>query len=1282
MFNNPFHQDIDDESDEIKPPTKVLVDGDSSATDQSVDASNSNELSSLEKFDNQFFNLNKSNITDSALSSSNLIEQLQNSTNNGIQMKKQDSKKKNKEKSNDGKDFMKIMMSKLALYEEKSSKSNSPEHLGARDLVLLKCESGASDQPRANLLDSKDTITETDSSLSLTRDEIIRNPFPLLTAAQQKESEKEFNTDLRGTADFQPKVETRLGVHGGELKTESKDMNPFGITSSNGNENSMRPSGEFGLKSQEQYQESLKQKFTVDLGEIRETQAEYRDSALETQHEEVNAIRMEKQSDVREDNSAVGISKIKMVGMEDVFEADSEDSREFSQIEAPVFANLYYDKDSSVNQSAHKLKDLSSVRDESHHTIENKTQEKITHETRNDTERPIGMSFKPQEKEEVQNHLEAGSNLALKDAEQEIKSANVRRTSLEVRVIDRRSLLSDVGEGRHDFAPGDVEFFNKELDISGIQQLTENELLDLEFDQSFIGGDLLKRVDIRRLTPKTTTNETNGKADTQEVIVKEKGPIETDTSKACQRQASKIARVEGVHYDPSSSKPENQRADEKTAGVEVKTAEKAPLIDRSKLRSEIRERMNEIEKELAARRENLSNINARTQNNPFSQPGANASDDAKKFVDEFFKNSVKGKLFQAGGFSVKPENHTKTVVEMESKQSDVENSMSNKAEDETKGHKGNLPASEQSKEDSGISHKESLNQQGKTTAKVDYQNLKFNECNLEEKEENEVSQIEALDIKVTRKRSGGGSTPSRLLLQDTPNQKDRPQNAASVDRTPQNSLNTAQFSAVAKSEDNAITKGTFEGGNTGNRGNFSGNIPPSQQHRGHNQQIFSASNLTNRVVLPEEVVYDLRPVHSQKKPEDASTAEQISENRSGVSLTKQPLNSVQPPQKPVLKKGASDNTDEYDISENVQPRRVPAPDTKPNRKRTSIKMAPHTDLRTVFGYKIKDDAFYRSSDQKKINMDAFCINCNSFINMDTIDDHALACVKKYGPLTQEKLGEDYFDTLEDNLSPQTLIEEANEKIEIVIVKLSESLRLAGQNDLSAEFRDACKKLIKVARDIVSEDSNFYFISQKMQEFDKLFGVLSSNGKGAKTGVFVYVQRLFVALQQKTEAFEAAFHNETNRIAELQEQLDLYERETLKKKAELEFWQYQSQMLKDIQKLDAKNMKYLRDDLKRNVEVLSQIGSEIESSVDESDDDSVGTTESETPIFSVITRSDQLDREALRRYFYTEAVNIKISLPPNHPGQNYLISDLYDQCMRQNIPKEEYGTFLKRQYNAM
>lgn len=59
-----------------------------------------------------------------------------------------------------------------------------------------------------------------------------------------------------------------------------------------------------------------------------------------------------------------------------------------------------------------------------------------------------------------------------------------------------------------------------------------------------------------------------------------------------------------------------------------------------------------------------------------------------------------------------------------------------------------------------------------------------------------------------------------------------------------------------------------------------------------------------------------------------------------------------------------------------------------------------------------------------------------------------------------------------------------------------------------------------------------------------------------------------------------------------------------------------------------------------------------------------------------------ENEKTKIKFYSAAVNIKLGLPPQHPGKDILISDLYEKFKTMNIPNEDWNNFLKKEFGLM
>lgn len=57
------------------------------------------------------------------------------------------------------------------------------------------------------------------------------------------------------------------------------------------------------------------------------------------------------------------------------------------------------------------------------------------------------------------------------------------------------------------------------------------------------------------------------------------------------------------------------------------------------------------------------------------------------------------------------------------------------------------------------------------------------------------------------------------------------------------------------------------------------------------------------------------------------------------------------------------------------------------------------------------------------------------------------------------------------------------------------------------------------------------------------------------------------------------------------------------------------------------------------------------------------------------KNEPNQQEEIKNYFFTEAINLKFALPLNHPFRDILISDLYEEALKQKIPVEEFRKFI-------
>ena len=748
---------------------------------------------------------------------------------------------------------------------------------------------------------------------------------------------------------------------------------------------------------------------------------------------------------------------------------------------------------------------------------------------------------------------------------------------------DKNFRVSLRGENHNDITAGEVHFFNRALDLSGIQKIGESDLDGLETDRSFISkvngvfGGNLKTVESRNITA------------TKQNLA--------DSQRRINLEAADDGKEERYSIRVENLKQEKEEKDNRSINVskfkdsgskQIAVGRAQDILDKMKLKYETHMKMTTIEKDLGDRSESQSTLLSKGKDH---QPEKGEPHDTKP------NQSL-----------IKRQNYTPYYIPKAYRLNDEYNRVYKKEDNENEdtfiqveGERSTINESEfrtsirfSESEEIGNSSPHEKSTQISTARIID--------------QESGASTIEIMTIR------GASARPSVEGIQKisfpSRNQEEKLIRERNLTQTLSNCHNTKGASPTVTTLHLPLTKHLNESSTLTQRN--SGNMLPAEDI------LPSTYRSCNLELKP----HGLRPVR-------------------------------------FLSKYVNDPSSQ----ENNSPREVPIAPSKSHQQRSTAA----TPRKAGFGYAVKEDAFFRTADEKRLNMDIFCMNCEEFIEIDQVDSHSNYCVKKTERVLQS---ENYQrkETPQWKNSTELQIEEHNEEIELIIVKINNALKTIGHFSDGTGFRDCCKKLVKVARDIVSDDSNFNFIKQKMQEFDQIFASFSDCGRGVEIAVRIYLLRLFAALQRKTETLKALVYNESHRIAQLQEQ-------------QLEMWRYQSKTLQDIQELDAKATWYLRNSIKNEMEVLSEIQSDIASPVHQSSA-TAGTTESEQEFVQakLFSTDSQINRESLKRYFYTEAANIKLALSTDHPGQEYLISELYEECMEMQLPKEEYTAFLIQKLN--
>jgi hypothetical protein len=109
----------------------------------------------------------------------------------------------------------------------------------------------------------------------------------------------------------------------------------------------------------------------------------------------------------------------------------------------------------------------------------------------------------------------------------------------------------------------------------------------------------------------------------------------------------------------------------------------------------------------------------------------------------------------------------------------------------------------------------------------------------------------------------------------------------------------------------------------------------------------------------------------------------------------------------------------------------------------------------------------------------------------------------------------------------------------------------------------------------------------------------------------------------------------------------------------------------------------------DAEIISQIRSEVDSETGFTSSHSE-SSHSEAVDASPFVRNSAVgalpyyagsEGEEAKRAFLSQAVFIKLSLPPHHMGRDILISDLYNQAMNAGVPRTQWTSFLRARLGA-
>lgn len=1059
----------------------------------------------------------------------------------------------------------------------------------------------------------------------------------------------------------------------------------------------------------------------------------------------------------RESASKNESGNLKLINLDDL-RRDNQQSKQ--QNLNPIQANIISESNDSYSQEGHRSHlDDSNVYNKIHKVL----QEGNDQDDLNETQRQLIQDMNNEQRRTLLTHL-LSSDL-------DPKSGWAERLSSISKALERKSGVTDHGDGHHFINQDDIEFFTKLLDISAIPHHNDNHV-EIDLDQ----------IPTPRGHEEKSHNRRSPKGDRQNERLEDFKQNRSEHPKQQRFQAAPNLNVKlelgfdehGAHSkkqpdyqfqqtDKIPSKPtqinEGQLAptekiirpkqQERTQAMNLekitpssKTRQEELLrisphatvtssgglsytspVNRLKLRAELQQSMMSLQKDLIERREGLNNLHSLMRTQSPDKPitvekpkpiqtyeykpllSLTSQEAAKNLVENFLsKNTGNGGMYkreerfsEAGsiGGQHSPAKSEKPIYEMWEPRGTESGSITSKKNYST--HQAEVqPFRDTLTMISGApvvyQHTKKANEEFSNFGKLrehtaDSQRESYRSQNDSIKGMNSAYQgggRSSSNVHNTsaysekgRSRDGERDNPGRLQLGQQESTRNGPTSQVLSDDY-KGMPNSDRFESPQHNYKYVSNRQSFDFEGPGDSPiNYKKTVSiPYDQHQQkisfNDQELRATESFTLSVKPPtvqkisKEATQNINQKNSEKVKSTMPNPKMAHRHETEKSSSREMHNTIKKP----MTKTASAEVDNDALGEEVTAISIPRSIVKP----TNVKFASALYPQNTFGRKMKGDQAsrpVRPPEARKINKDIFCMDCEEFVPLEQVDYHSEYCVKSIENSRRRGI----FENSDSKQDEETKIEDLNQKIERIIVKLNDHLRTSGQKTIRPEFSDSCKKLVKIARDVVSEDANTELLSRKMQDFDQAFAPISITTQEQEIGTVIYLQRLFVGLQNKVEIFKDV---RKNTVIQLQEQLQIYERETLRRKAELELWQYQTEMLQAIQRNDARNMKYLRNELKGNFEVISQIHSEIASSADQSED-TLGTVESEVSIGRNSNKGADTDREALRRYFYTEAVNYKLTLPANHPGRNLLISELYDQCAAQNIQKEDYVKFIKQQY---
>jgi len=142
--------------------------------------------------------------------------------------------------------------------------------------------------------------------------------------------------------------------------------------------------------------------------------------------------------------------------------------------------------------------------------------------------------------------------------------------------------------------------------------------------------------------------------------------------------------------------------------------------------------------------------------------------------------------------------------------------------------------------------------------------------------------------------------------------------------------------------------------------------------------------------------------------------------------------------------------------------------------------------------------------------------------------------------------------------------------------------------------------------------------------------------------------------------------------------------SLEGKTPLEVLYAQTEQLNKVKFQEDEHPRYIKNQYHVDLQVLTDIRSDVDISDEDDRIYQASSVSNAKPLrferssgYKSNTEAGKLHNQKMK--FYSAAVNIRLDLPPGHPGREFDIGRMYNESLEKNVAENEWNSFLKSKF---